>query len=56
MPDTPPPPLLRGLDDIYLARPLVLAAVLVIAGHLLRGTNPTATSARSHLEEVIRHG
>jgi len=56
MPDTPSPCPWWGLDDIYMARPLVLAAVLVIAGHVFRGTGPTPADTGSHLEEVMRHG
>jgi hypothetical protein len=56
MPDTPSPSPCWGLDDIYLTRPLVLAAVLIIAGHVLRGTGPTPANTRSRLEEVMRHG
>jgi hypothetical protein len=47
----------RYPDDICLTRPLILAAVLVIAGHQIRGTaaaRPTHTAP--HPEEVMHHG
>jgi hypothetical protein len=53
---TPEPAPSRGPDDTYLTRPLILAAVLVIAGHQIRGTvGPRPTHFATHTEEVIHH-
>ena len=44
-------------DDTCLTRPLILAAVLVMAGHQIHGT-PHSRSVHPvpHLEEVSHHG
>jgi hypothetical protein len=53
---TPEPAPSRGPDDTYLTRPLILAAVLVIAGHQIRGAIvPRPTRSATPTEEVIHH-
>lgn len=47
----------RGLDDTCLTRPLILAAVLVMAGHQIRGTAAARPEhSISPFEEVPHHG
>lgn len=51
-----PVPAPRTLDERYLARPLVLVAVLVMAGHQIRGDmDPDPAGYRINNEEVVRH-
>ncbi len=46
----------RDLDDVYRARPLLLVAAIIIAGHQIRGTNPPVRSGPGTFqEEVARH-
>jgi hypothetical protein len=47
----------RVLDDTCLTRPLILKAMLVIAGHQIRGSAATRpTHPAPPLEEVSHHG
>jgi len=55
MSDTPVPAP-RSLEDRYLSRPLVLVAVLIMAGHPIRGsTDPAPAGCSITNEEVVRH-